>query len=62
MYESLHLIPNLNKMMEAYTEVEEESVQETQSGECKRKKEMKLEESLPEPLMGESRKKKEKGT
>ena len=33
MSERSHLIPNLNKMMEAYTEVKEDSVQETQSRE-----------------------------
>ena len=33
MFESTHLIPNLNEMMDAYTEVEEETVQETQSRE-----------------------------
>ena len=32
-----HLIPNLSEMMEAYTEVEEGTVQETQSGEKKAK-------------------------
>ena len=33
MSEPSHLIPNLNEMMEAYAEVEEEVVQENQSGE-----------------------------
>ena len=33
MSEPSRLIPNLNEMMEAYTEVEEETVQETQSRE-----------------------------
>ena len=33
MFKSSHLISNLNEIMEAYTEVEEGSVQENQSGE-----------------------------
>ena len=33
MFELSHLIPNMNEMMEAYTKVEEETVQETQSRE-----------------------------
>ena len=33
MSEPTHLILNLNEMMDAYTEVEEETVQETQSRE-----------------------------
>ena len=37
MSEPLHLIPNLSEMMEAYIEVEEETVQETQSGEVQEK-------------------------
>ena len=57
MFEPSHLIPNLNEMMEAYTEVEEETVQETQS------REMQAEERTEdggelEPLEGESRKRK----
>ena len=53
-----HLILNLNEMMEVYTKVEEEIVQETQS------REMQAEERVedrgePEPLEEESRKKEE---
>ena len=32
MFESSHLVPNLNKIMEDYRENEEESIQEVQSG------------------------------
>ena len=32
MSEPLHLVPNLNEIIEEYTEVEEEVVQETQPG------------------------------
>ena len=35
-FELLHLIPNPNEMMEAYTEVEEETVQENQSKEMQK--------------------------
>ena len=53
MSESSHLIPNLNEVMEAYTEVEEETVQETQL------REMKVEDrGEPRPLEEESRKRK----
>ena len=54
MSEPSHLISNLNEMMEAYIEVEEETVQETQL------REMQIEERVedrgePEPLEEESR-------
>ena len=49
MSEPSHLIPNLNEMMEAYTEVEEEIAQETQSEEMQA--EGKAEDrGKPEPL------------
>ena len=52
MSKSSHLIPNLNEMMDAYTEVEEESVQETQSSEVQEEERV---EARREPE-GESRK------
>ena len=56
MSEPSHLIPNLSKMMEAYTKVEEETVQETQSREMQEEERAEAREEL-EPLVGESRKK-----
>ena len=58
MSEPSHLIPNLSKMMEAYTKVEEETVQETQSREMQEEERAEAREEL-EPLVGESGKKKE---
>ena len=55
MFEPSHLIPNLNKMMEAYIEVEEESVQETQSGEMQEEERDEARGEL-ETLVGELRK------
>ena len=52
MSESSHLISNLKEMMEAYTEVEEESVQETRSREVQEEERV---EARREPK-GESRK------
>ena len=57
MFEPSHLIPNLKEMMEAYTEVEEESVQETQSGEVQEEERADA-RGEPETLVGESRKRK----
>ena len=45
MYEPSHLIPNMNEMMEAYTEVEEETVQETQPREMQEEEELKPKKS-----------------
>ena len=53
MYEPSHLMPNLNKVVEAYTKVKEETVQETQSGEMQAEDKGEF-----EPLDGESRKRK----
>ena len=41
MSEPSHLIPNMNEMMEAYTEVEEHTVQETQLREMQEEEELK---------------------
>ena len=50
-----HLILNLSKMMEAYIEVEEGTVQETQSGEKKAKERAEY-KGEPKQLEEESRK------
>ena len=55
MSESSHLMPNLNEVVEAYTEVEEKTVQETQSGEIQAKERVEDRGEF-EPLDGESRK------
>ena len=55
MSELSHLIPKLNKIMEAYTEVEEETVQEIHSGEMQAE-ERDEDRGEFEPLEGESRK------
>ena len=55
MSESSHLVLNLNEMMEAYTKVEEETVQETQSGEMQAKERAKDREEIG-PRDEESRK------
>ena len=57
MFKPSHLILNLNEMMEAYTEVEEEIVQETQSGEMQ-EEERDAARGEPEQLEEESRKRK----
>ena len=57
MSEPSHLILNLNEMMEAYTEVEEEIVQETQSREMLEEGRAEAREE-PEQLEEESRKRK----
>ena len=57
MSEPSHLIPNLSEMREAYIEVEEESVQETQSGEVQEEEKVEA-RGQPETLVGESRKRK----
>ena len=57
MSEPSHLILNLNELMEAYTEVEEETIQETQSGEMQAE-ERAEDRGEPEPLEDESRKRK----
>ena len=57
MFEPSHLIPNLSEMMEAYIEVEEEIVQETQSREMQEEERVEAREEL-EPLVGESRQRK----
>ena len=55
MSEPSHLILNLNEMMEAYTKVEEETIQETQSGEVQEDERVEARGEL-EPLDEESRK------
>ena len=57
MSEPSHLIPNLNEMLEAYIEVEEETVQETQSREMQAK-ERTEDRGEPGQLGQESRKRK----
>ena len=57
MFEPSHHMPNLNEVVEAYTEVEEEIVQETQSGEMQAD-ERAEDRGECEPLDGESRKRK----
>ena len=57
MSEPLHLILNLSEMMEAYTKVEEETVQETQSGEMQEEERAEAREE-PEPLVEGPRKRK----
>ena len=57
MFESSHLILNLNEMMEEYTEVKEETVQETDSMEMQEEERAKERGEL-EPLDEESRKRK----
>ena len=57
MFEPLHLIPNLNKIMKSYTEVEEEIVQETQSMEMQ-DEEITEDRGEPGQLGEESRKRK----
>ena len=57
MFEPSHLMPNLNEVVEAYTEVEEEIAQETQSGEIQTD-ERAEDRGEFEPLDGESRKRK----
>ena len=57
MSEPSHLIPNLNEIMEAYTEVEEKTAQETQSGEVQEEERTEA-RGEPEPLDEESRKRK----
>ena len=52
-----HLILNLNEMMEAYTEVEEETVQKTQLGEVQEEERAEA-RGEPELLDEESRKRK----
>ena len=57
MFESSNLIPNLNEMMEAYIEVEEGIVQETQSREMQEEERAEA-RGEPETLVGELRKRK----
>ena len=57
MYKPSHLMPNLNEVVEAYTLIEEETVQETQSGEMQAEERSKDRGEF-EPLDGESRKRK----
>ena len=57
MFELSHLILNLNDMIQAYTEVEEEIVQETQSREMQEEERAEA-RGEPEQLEEESRKRK----
>ena len=57
MYESSHLIPNLNKIMEEYAELENETVQATQAVAGQGEERAEVNEEL-EQTTGESRKRK----
>ena len=59
MSEPSHLILNLNKIMEAYTKVEEGSVQDNQSGEMQAEK-IANDRGEPKSIEEESRKRKRK--
>ena len=59
MSELSHLVPNLNEMMEEYTQGEEETVQKLSQEHCRMKKDKKQEQRLSNQLMKLEREKEE---
>ena len=59
MFESSHLVPNLNEMVEEYVEGEEEAAQETQSGALQNEKRQETEAGIEQPAEKTRKRKRE---